>query len=328
MINMMDKVIVVLEGNQKGLSSQSAEILKYCKGVFAAEHLTAIVLCQDEVNEEVFKTEIFNVAQIFYTNLFDGTYLNQVLTAIQSVVEALKCKTIIGVENDYTKQLLPQLAALNKGQILGNILTFIKQDNQLICKKEIQYGKVTAMYSVPKDKFAAITIAQLEKCTSEFKRHETLTPEVTHWQFEAQEGLSVDIQSVVEHKTQKDIMTSDVVLVIGRAFKNKEQIDKVYELAKLMNAAVGCTRPLVDQGLMDISSQIGQTGRSIAPKVYIGLGVSGATQHITGMMKSATVIAINEQQDAPIFKYANYGYVGDVFETVDLLMTYFKEREE
>lgn len=324
----MDKVIVVLEGNQRGLSSQSVEILEHCKDIFGAENLTAIVLCQDKVDEHIFQTGTFNIAQVFYTSLFEHVNLKQLLIVMQDVVQKLECKTVIGVENDYTKQLLPQLAALNEGQILGNVLTIMKQDEQLMLKKEIQYGNVTAMYSVPTDQFVVATIAQFEKSHIVAKKNESIDTKFTYWQFEAQEDLSLDEETAKAHKAQKDIMTSDIVLVIGRAFKTKEQIEKVYELAALMNAAVGCTRPLVDQGLMDISSQIGQTGRTIAPKVYIGLGVSGATQHITGMMKSMTVIAINEQKDAPIFKYANYGYVGDVFETVDLLITHFKEGEE
>ena len=108
-----------------------------------------------------------------------------------------------------------------------------------------------------------------------------------------------------------DICQAQIVVAGGRGFQEKKEFQKLYELAELLGGVVGSTRPLVQDGWLTEDCQIGQSGRCISPKLYIAFGISGSAMHTCGVVKPGTVIAINEDPDAPIFSIADYGVVGD-----------------
>ena len=117
-----------------------------------------------------------------------------------------------------------------------------------------------------------------------------------------------------------NLSEADIIVAVGRGIGDKRNLNIIYELAKKLGAAVGASRATVDAGWIDYSHQIGQTGKTIAPKVYIACGISGAVQHLIGMSSSDTIIAINKDPDAPIFKVADIVLVGDIMEIVPMLI--------
>ena len=128
---------------------------------------------------------------------------------------------------------------------------------------------------------------------------------------------------VLEKSTPYDekinISDADIVVTVGRGIKKKENLHIIYKLAEVLNAAVGATRDVVDRGWLDYSHQVGLSGQTISPKLYIGIGLSGTIQHIAGMQTSEKIIAINKDSEAQIFRMADHGIVGDLFEVVPLL---------
>ncbi len=121
---------------------------------------------------------------------------------------------------------------------------------------------------------------------------------------------------------------AEVIVAGGRGCGNEEGFGFVQELASLMDGAVGATRAAVDAGWTTLSRQIGQSGKNVGPKLYIGCGISGAAQHITGIGSADVVVAINNDPDAPIFSISDYGVVGDVFEVLPVLISEIKKQKE
>jgi electron transfer flavoprotein alpha subunit len=116
-----------------------------------------------------------------------------------------------------------------------------------------------------------------------------------------------------------DITTADFLLSIGRGVGDKENVPQFEELAGKMGATLSVSRPLVDQGWLPSSRQVGQSGKTVKPKVYLALGISGAVQHLAGMKTSGTIIAVNSDPEAAIFNVAHYGAVADLFEVAEEL---------
>ncbi len=122
-----------------------------------------------------------------------------------------------------------------------------------------------------------------------------------------------------EAKQAVDLTQAPIIVAIGRGIKAPENIPLAERLAKLLGGEVAASRPICDEGWLPMERQIGSSGQTVAPKLYLALGISGAIQHVVGMKGSRTIVAINKDQNAPIFEVADYGIVGDIFEIIPAL---------
>ncbi len=132
--------------------------------------------------------------------------------------------------------------------------------------------------------------------------------------------LKVNLLEVIKKSINSSLEDAEIIVAGGRGMRDKDGFNMLYELAKKLNATVGASRLAVESGFADSSIQIGQTGKTVTPKIYIACGISGAIQHTVGMSGSKKIIAINKDANAPIFKIADFGVVGDVFDVLPELI--------
>lgn len=126
-------------------------------------------------------------------------------------------------------------------------------------------------------------------------------------------------------KQEVDLSKAERIVSVGRGIKGPDNLEMVRELAKVLEAEISASRPVCDDGWLPLDRQIGSSGQTVTPKLYLALGISGAIQHIVGMKNSDTIVAINKDPHAPIFDIADYGIVGDLFEVVPELIEAIKE---
>jgi electron transfer flavoprotein alpha subunit len=122
-----------------------------------------------------------------------------------------------------------------------------------------------------------------------------------------------------EAQRSVDLSAAEVIVSVGRGIKEKENLPVVEDLAKALGAELAASRPICDNGWLPMERQVGSSGQTVAPKIYFAVGISGAIQHLVGMKGSKTIVAINKDENAPIFESADYGIVGDLFEIVPAL---------
>ena len=219
---------------------------------------------------------------------------------------------ILAPATTFGKDILPRIAALLDVAMLSDVSKIISNDTFL---RPVYAGNALATVQ-SQEKIKALTIRisafdSVNSADSVASITSIIVPEPI--------GLSTFVSQELTKSDRPDLSAARVVVSGGRALQSAENFKIIEQLADKLNAAVGASRAAVDAGYVPNDYQVGQTGKIVAPELYIAVGISGAIQHIAGMKDSKVIVAINKDPDAPIFEVADYGLVEDLFKAVPLI---------
>jgi len=250
-------------------------------------------------------------------------YRGEVWTSVVAELAVKEQPTaIFGAVTSLQRELMARLTARLGVGLSADSVGFLFQDGTLIATRPVYAGKLLSKVTWAKPPWLATLRPNVFKPAD---------PRPGKAPVVERPGLQIPrpMMTLVERREEAstglpELTEADVVVSGGRGLKGPENFVILEELAKVIGAAVGASRAAVDAGWRPHRFQIGQTGRTISPKLYMGFGISGAIQHLAGMRTSKIIVAVNKDPEAPIFKIADYGIVGDLFEIAPLLTQEFR----
>lgn len=320
---MTRKVLVFAEVKDQQLRNVSYEAIAAGKTVAEGGEVVVALLGQgvDGLSESLFQYGADRVVVVNHELL--AQYTTDAYTqAALATIEAEQPEGIVIGHTSIGKDVSPRLAARLQSGLISDVTAIELAGGNVVCTRPIYSGKAFEKKIVTDGKlFISIrpnNIPSLELDASRSGQGEALSVEITN--------LRTIIKDVVRKATDGvDLSEAKVVIAGGRGVKSEEGFAPLKELADVLNGAVGASRGACDAEYCDYSLQIGQTGKVITPDLYIACGISGAIQHLAGMSNSKVIVAINKDPEANIFKVADYGIVGDLFEVLPLLTEEFKK---
>jgi len=315
----MKEIFVLTEHRQGQIRDITFEMLT--KGKKLAEKtnsdLTAVLLGKEVKKQaETLSQYVQKVLLVEDTKLenFNSEAYQKVLSNL--INEHKPLLTVIG-HTSFGVDLAPSLAAALKLPLATDCIELEFEGKTLVITRQMYGGKVNAKATVHKAESYIVTVRQAaftaQKPALNGEITETLSPlseEITGKRF---------IEYVLPPPGGVDITAADVLIGIGRGIKDESNMPMVEELAKAFGGVLACSRPIVDKGWLPSDRQVGTSGKTVKPKLYIALGISGAFQHVLGMKNSDIIIAVNKDSNAPIFSFADYGVVEDLFKIVSPL---------
>lgn len=308
------KALLFVETNQGKLKKSSLEILSALTG-----QTVEAVLVGEGLSEPASALSKYGVAKVYTVDSSDLKNYNSAnfSTALAQVIQASGADLIIGSGSMTTKDLFPRLAARFDSGYVNDVVSIKVDGSNIKATRPLFSGKCTAdaeFTAASKKKFVVMRPNQYP-----VPAESGAGAQVEAVSFSAPQS-KIKVKEVVKSQSSKpDLAEASIVVSGGRGMKGPEHFKLLEDLAETVGATVGASRAVVDSGWVAHSLQVGQTGKTVAPNLYIACGISGAIQHLAGMGSSKVIVAINKDPEAPIFKKATYGIVGDVFEVVPKL---------
>lgn len=237
--------------------------------------------------------------------------------ALEALVRRDAPRVVLGAQSAAGMDWAPELAARLGAPVVTDALELSFSDAGLSALRAVHGGKLLARVALSA---APTVVATLRPGSYGKEAQAGEAAPVAAGPVEALSGLGRRFLAWVEEAAgDVDITQADILVSVGRGIGDKENLDVAEALAKALGATVSCSRPVVDMNWLPKERQVGISGKTVKPKVYIAVGISGAFQHIAAMKDAGTIIAINKDAKAPIFRVAQYGIVGDLFKVLPTL---------
>ena len=320
---MSKKVLVLGEAREGALRNVSFEAVAAAKTVSGGGEIVGVLFgdAVQSLGEEMIKFGADRVITVEHPHLKHYTS-DGYSQAFMAVYEQEKPEAIVFGHTALGKDLSPKIASKLSTGLVSDVTAIEGEGDDAIFIRPIYSGKA---FEKVKNKEGLLFISIRPNNIAPLEKDEGRSGDVS--------SMSVDItnlRSVIKDVVRKstdgvDLSEAKVVVAGGRGVKSAEGFEPLEELAKLLGGAVGASRGACDADYCDYSLQIGQTGKVVTPDLYIAAGISGAIQHMAGMSNSKVIVAINKDPEANIFKVADYGIVGDLFEVIPMMIEEIKK---
>ena len=302
----MAKVLIIAEHDGSVLNPSTAKCVA-CAAAIDGAAIDIAVLAADAGNLASQASEIASVSRVLTVERAENEHALAAVLAPQVASLAADYTHVFGPSTTFGRDLMPRVAALLGVNQVSDIMSVAGSHT---FERPVYAGNAIVTAEAPEDALVVATVrvaswqAPVGEGTATIEAAETEAEVPAHTRF-------VELASGATDRP--DLQTAARVVAGGRAIGSKENFELLYKLADALGAGVGASRAAVDAGYCANDMQIGQTGKIIAPELYIAIGISGAIQHVTGIKDAGTIVAINKDEEAPIFEMADIGLVADLF---------------
>ena len=242
--------------------------------------------------------------------------------ALRQAIESAKPDLVLLPHTYQVRDFAPKLAASMGKGLIGDCVGYRHENGKLVFVRQVFQGRAAADVSFTGEPpWIATFQASAFRADLAAKHASGKAPvKPVSVDLKPEQIRTQPLELFREAKQAVDLTAAPILVSVGRGIKAPENIAMAEKLAKLLGGEICASRPICDEGWLPMDRQIGSSGQTVAPKLYLALGISGAIQHVVGMKGSRTIAAINKDQNAPIFEVADYGVVGDLFEVVPALI--------
>ncbi len=243
--------------------------------------------------------------------------------ALAEAVEADRPAVVLFPHTYQSVEYVPRLAQALGAALVPEAVSFEQRDGRLVWRRPVLGGKLVAEVAARGEGPVLVTLQSGAFAADQLAAAAEPAPILEQSTTAAADREVLGVEEAAEQ--QVDLSQAPVIVAVGRGVGKQENLVLVRELAEALGAEIGASRPVIDSGWLERERQIGSSGQTVAPRLYVALGISGAIQHVVGMKGSQVVVAINKDPGAPIFAIADYGVVGDLHEVVPALTAAVRE---
>lgn len=317
-------VLVFLDQAEGEIKKSSHEVAAYGAKIAQLLNTESVGVVLGKVNDDLTALGKFGLNKVLSAadeklNQFDDEVYTEVLAGIIKDTDA---RVVVLSNNFDGKALAPRLSVRLKAGLVSGAVALPDVSQGFVVKKSVFSGKAFAQIAIKTDiKIITLNVnAYRPEVSDASATVENINPQIT--------GGKVAVKSTNVVKGEVPLAEAELVVSGGRGLKGPENWGIVTDLADALGAATACSRPVSDSGWRPHHEHVGQTGLTIAPNLYFAIGISGAIQHLAGVNRSKTIVVVNKDPEAPFFKAADYGIVGDAFEVVPKITAAVKKLKD
>lgn len=309
----MSTILTYISTTDGKIKRSSLEVLSRCNEL-AEQHgmESAALIISDNVSGATDQLKNYGPSIIYTIEdpIFKNHLNTPLLKALSIAMEKISPMVFAFASTESSKDILGALAANRKAASLADVSEFELTGNDVKAKRPMMASKIVSSVEA-----TGSPVILTVRSGSYDLAEKSVDSKVEEIPYSFSDGdLKITLKEIISATGEKvDLSEAETVVAAGRGVKDEEGRKLIDELASVLNAGIGASRALTESGDYDPSLQIGQTGKVVSPQLYIGIGISGAIQHVAGITNSKVIVAINKDPDAPIFEVSDYGLVGDLY---------------